>query len=70
MLSPGFKVLIETAPVSRRASELNVSLPEVLAGLSKPVVSDQVYTVNIYMILLILMARQMAILGIYYTIST
>jgi hypothetical protein len=33
-------------------------------------VSDQVYTVNIYMILLILMARQMAILGIYYTIST
>jgi hypothetical protein len=33
-------------------------------------VSDQVYTINIYMILLIFMARGMAFLGIYYTIST
>jgi hypothetical protein len=40
------------------------------APVSAPVVSDQVYTINIYMILLIFMARGMAFLGIYYTIST
>ena len=42
MLSPGFKLLIETAPVSKRASELNVSSALVPTGLSKPVVSVNV----------------------------
>jgi hypothetical protein len=37
---------------------------------SIPVVSDQVYTINIYMILLAIIVYEMADLSIYYTIST
>lgn len=33
-------------------------------------VSDQVYTINIYMILLVIIAYEMVVLDIYYTIST
>jgi hypothetical protein len=48
-----------------------VLVPELpSATLGALVVSDQFYTINIYMILLIFMARGMAFLGIYYTIST